>query len=470
MRRATNVTDAAYEYFSKVDRSVWENDSELPDFMDLYVDRRESEPDAEEPRIPVFTQIKNQLLYSRAASKVFVTGQKGSGKSMELRRVLEDASIKGRFELISVVISERIDIQQHVDIRYLLLVLATSLADHIVFRNFHERSDWTAQGGGSLDSATKALARVPNFEVPADDAPFKDGVRDALTNLHRKLRSDQALREKTLDAVSVTSITPMVADLIVLIGRLAARPVVLIIDDGDKLADQKTACGIFIDHAGTLERLPCRAVITFPYWLHFDPRFHATTIERPVHVLANIKVTHRETPTDVLPGALNFFKTIYSKLVESDTALIEPESDVIEEAVRHSAGIPREFLRVLQRGFTLASALDEPKLTVPRLRQAVSELRRGMIPFTQTRAVRQQLERIRLTWKLDRPEDWTLLDAMLVVELSNDKPWYDVHPILRKHVDELIVEHRKRLSFGDRSEAEVERALLAELLGDAANA
>ncbi len=84
--------------------------------MDVYVDRRESDPDAEAPPIPVFTQIKNQMLHSRAASKVFVTGQKGSGKSMELRRVLEDVSIA---EAPSVRDHRHPAARRH---RYLLLV------------------------------------------------------------------------------------------------------------------------------------------------------------------------------------------------------------------------------------------------------------------------------------------------------------------------------------------------------------
>lgn len=472
MPKATNVTEAAYEHFAKVDRSVWELDPELPGFMDLYVDRRESDPDPEQPTIPVFNQIKHQMLNARGPSKVFLTGQKGSGKSMELRRVLEDSAIQQRFELVSVIISERIDIQQHVDIRYLLLVLAASLADHIVEQRFDQDAGWVDQGGASLDPWIQHLARLQSPEAPSTADDFKLGIKIPLVELSAALRSDEQIREKILksDAFSVTAVTRLVSDLIVLIGRLAKRDVLLILDDGDKLTDQNTARGIFIEHAGTLERLPCRAVITFPYWLHFDQRFHAVTTERPVHVLANIKVAHRETPQEVLPGAFLFFKTVYSRLVEPGAKLIEPENEVIAEAVRHSAGIPREFLRVLQRGFTLASGLDEPALTLPRLKQAVGELRRGMIPFTQTRATRQQLERIRLTWSLDRPEDWVLLDALLVVELSNDKPWYDAHPILRKYVDELLMEHRRRIGVGIDDADEVERRLLGELLGESGDA
>jgi hypothetical protein len=72
--------------------------------------------------------------------------------------------------------------------------------------------------------------------------------------------------------------------------------------------------------------------------------------------------------------------------------------------------------------------------------------------------------RVRVKKKLDDGEDRQLLDSLLVVELSNNRPWYDVHPILQSYVDGLLKETRDRLARENKDLTEP--ALTERLLQD----
>lgn len=97
MSIAKEIAEAAYNQLETFDRNVWETDDVAP-FGEVYVDR----PTTTAGAAPS-AEIKNSLLYGRGASKIFLTGQRGSGKSMELRRLHEDPAIAAKYEHITFV-------------------------------------------------------------------------------------------------------------------------------------------------------------------------------------------------------------------------------------------------------------------------------------------------------------------------------------------------------------------------------
>jgi hypothetical protein len=166
----------------------------------------------------------------------------------------------------------------------------------------------------------------------------------------------------------------------------------------------------------------------------------------------------------VLPGAYEFFRKVYSRLVAEGSDWVD--ADALEEAVRLGAGIPREFLRVMERGFRDTFNFDESRLTLENVRLAARDLRLEMIRLTQTAETRQRLMRVRLTRSLEDVADRKLLDELLIVELTNDEPWYDVHPLLASHIDERLGELRRALQIADDAAPEdAQRKLLEKLRG-----
>jgi hypothetical protein len=181
--------------------------------------------------------------------------------------------------------------------------------------------------------------------------------------------------------------------------------------------------------------------------------------------LENVKVVTRVDAETVTEASTSFFRGLYRRLVIEEGNAWLPD-DALNEAVRLSAGVPREFLRVLERAFRVADDEGATALTRRLIDQSAKELRREMFPATETEATRRRLERVRLTRRLETVEDRLLLDALLVVELTNDEPWYDVHPLLAPAIDRLLEERARRLQIAGASfTREWREGLLASLDG-----
>src|SRR5262249_5782514 len=133
-------------------------------------------------------------------------------------------------------------------------------------------------------------------------------------------------------------------------------------------------------------------------------------------------------PPTLDPRAQVFFGKVYDAL--ADPLVGEA---ALEQAALHSAGILREFVRILQRGFRFAYEYGEEPLPGAALAEPLLERERERVRATQLEVTRRRLMKVRLQKRLDDKEDWKLLDSLLLVELSNHRPWYDVHPILQSY-------------------------------------
>jgi hypothetical protein len=452
MPRATSVREAAFRQFASYDRNVWEDrKGVLPDFSDVYVERPGPEGAGGRHQDPISQQMRDALIETDGAEKVLLTGQMGSGKSMELRRLYEATDVRERFECLKVVLTERLNMASAIDIRYVLLALASALTEYVYTWQCDD-----LKGRGLPEGEFKPvldwvepLRKLSGVQDPAGDAPWTVKLNLHLVEVTRQLKTDEPIRSAVLQdpAFAPSRLERLLSGLVDLIKRSTRRDLLLLVDDGDKMTKEESARGVFIDNLPALLSLTCPAVITFPYWLHFDDAFQRSIRLCPVYPIANIKVVHRDAPDTLLPEARAFFRGIYGRLVDPRVKLID--DDALETAALRSAGIVREFLRILQRGFRFAHMYKDDFVTNATLAEALLELEREMYYATQLETTRRRLTTVRLQKKLDDEEDRQLLDSLLVVELSNNRPWYDVHPLLQSYVDGLIKEAKERLARED---------------------
>lgn len=445
MDRAKTVLEAGYGGMLRLDESIWSDAVTEDDVRRRYVDRRTgAHEDPKAATVPVFDRLRKRLLHRNA--RIFLTGQKGSGKSTELRRLLVDPDIQKRFECVTMIASRWIDQGQSVDMRFVLLSLAAALAEHIDERKYQEIDGWSREAGAFVKGWVDLLRGLREFPSEPQSVAFTSGFKVPLLEASVELRSDEKRRSKALDdgTLTVPKLERLVSELIALIERGSEREMLLVVDDGDKLAQDAIAKSVFVEHGVVWLRLSCRAVVTFPYWLHFAPEFNPIAAQEAPLLLENVKVVRRGAPDVVLPGAFTFFQRLLDAMIEGRANLVD--DDALEEAARLGAGIPREFLRVLERGFMRAADYDEPKLTRDTLRYTAQDLRAELMRMTQNETVRRSLVRVRLSKELRTQDDWRLLDQLMVIEHRNDQPWYDVHPIIAREVDGLADEYARRLS------------------------
>ncbi len=468
MPRAASVREAAFHQFASYDRYVWEDaPGVLPVFKDVYVERPAPEGAGGKRLSPISQRMRDDLIEDSDAAKVLLTGQMGAGKSTELRRLFEATDIRERFECLKVVLTERLNLTSAIDIRYVLLALASALAEHI-FTSGYDDSKARGLGEGEFGPVIAWLAplqTLAHLPPAADDVPVTAKLSLYLVEVTRQLKTDEPVRDAVLKdpGFAPSKLERLVSSLVRLIERATKRQLLLLVDDGDKMTKDESARGVFIDNLPALLSLECRMVITFPYWLKFDDAFQRSHRLCPVHSITNVKVIHRDTPGDLLPDGRAFFRAVYDRLVDPSVKLIDDEA--LDQAALRSAGIVREFLRILQRGFRFAYEYKEDFLTGATLAEALLELEREMDYAMQREVTRRRLMSVRIKKKLDDEKDRLLLASLLVVELTNNRPWYDVHPLLQSYVDGLVKEARERLARKGLTEPGLTEQLLQDLRG-----
>lgn len=409
-----------------------------------------------------------KVLLTGHRPKVLVTGQKGSGKSVELRRLLFREDVTGRFHAVTMQVTQQLDLFQEVDMRFFLLALASRLAIEVTEFPRTAHFDWKARAGSKLAGWVALLRDLGVTQAPGhldDVKEIRAGVRGFVEWVGRA-RSEPSRRKELADNQRFPPgrIADVVNDLLDLLDAVTERPVLLLVDDGDKIFHEVSVRDVFVTHARQLIELRCALVLTYPFWLDFLPDFQAVQRQASRAVrLANPKVITRAAPDVVLESARHWFHDLYARLVVPE-GLGWVDARALVAVIRMSGGIPREFLRILERAFIVADDLGESALTDTTIQTAVIGLRREMLPATQSEETRRRLQLVRLTRNLRDASDRQLLEALMVIELSNDEPWYDVHPFLASFTDRLLNERAAVLQAqGAFKEPELRERLIASL-------
>ena len=468
MKRASTITEAGYGGCLRPDRDLWAEELTKSDFEELYQPGRRGDGSLSQSEVPSTSDQVAKVLLAGQRPKVLVTGQKGSGKSVELRRLLFREDVTGRFHAVTMQVTQQLDLFQEVDMRYFLLALAARLATEIDGIPSSSSLNWKARGGKGLTRWVSLLTDLEVTDVPKhlDDAKeVRLGIR-GFVEWVGGARGEPARRKQLSDSQQYPPgrIADVVNDLLDLLEWIVGRPILLVVDDGDKIFHENSVRDVFVTHARQLMELRCPVVLTYPFWLDFLPDFQAVQrlAARAVR-LANPKVITRAAPEVVLDSARQWFHDLYGRLVVPEgRAWVDDRA--LTTVIRMSAGIPREFLRILERAFMVADDLGEAALTETTIQSAVGGLRREMLPATQSEETRRRLQLVRLTRNLRDTGDRQLLEALMVVELSNDEPWYDVHPFLAPFADRLLNERAAGLQApGALKEPELREKLITSL-------
>lgn len=459
MQPARTLDDAAYNSLLNFNRNIWEEPSDWWSFEEAYVDRSLA-PDGD--LAPRFKHIGALLLKNRGNTKVLFTGQIGSGKSMELRRLAEEPEIKEAFEIVRFSVLDKLNDAIDNDINHVLLAMASQLVDHIVRVNYHEIGKWDKADKASkeLRGWLALLLRDPKPKLPAEFDQMTVKLKTELAEWSVRLRSESERRDE-VSKLEVRQLQMLVSLFLTWLKDVSGRDVMLIVDDGDKLHTEVSLQSIFVRGVRTLTELPCKMILTYPFQLAFREDFVAPP-EVLREQLFNIKVIQRREPERLLDGARSFFRSLLDRLVDPATNLIDPA--VVDEAARLSAGVPREFVRLLQKGAETA-ATDGSLRVDPRIfAAAIANYRRSdMISRTRLGDTPTALMRVRLTKAVRHAVDLRLLRGNLLVEYVNETPWYDVNPLLAAYVDDLLATEREQLVIQGVKPPELEPRLLARL-------
>lgn len=311
------------------------------------------------PRDPL-TPIRRHLTATRARpSKLFFTGHRGSGKSTQVRRLVDELA-DGKLGVVPFYldVSQTLD-PQTVEYTDILLAIFVTLLE--TWRS--PKGDPTRLNLGYdqevPDSLLKELDRwgrgIAEGVLPRDTEVGDQNLSASVLRLVGMLKqaAETAINIRRRVEQEVDSLYNLINQTVAQIEAQSERRVLVVIDGLDRPAMEQ-ATGLFQQHGDKLMQPQCSILfvvgVTFPY-LVTSIDIHSRTYR-----IENVPVWQDpglRTQMDLSPGgALPFFRTLLSKRM--DPALATPAA--VESMARLSAGVVWYMVAVVQRA--ASAALD----------------------------------------------------------------------------------------------------------------
>jgi len=360
--------------------------------------------------------------------KFFFSGHRGCGKSTELLHLMANQEIQKKYWPINFSIRDEADIID-LDFRDVLLAIGGRL-----FRSYHE------QGGklpeqllrelnswrGKVEQETKTVlsSRVGDYEASA-------AINTFFANAGVRMKLEPASRSEMRQVFEkdITGLIGVINNISTAIYSREKRIPLVLIDDMDK-PDLEEASAIFHDRREIMMQPNCAIVYTVSSALFYSKEFDA--IRDQSIFLPNIKLHRRAHIEDrCLEGYETLRKFSQARM---DLALID--QDALDEAITYSGGVFREMARIMRSGIGRARRRKATRVERTDIEWAVTEIRNEYrrILDKEDMAI---LKKIHQDNRLEYDNRFKpLLQLLAVLEYRNGENWCDIHPALRRLVNE----------------------------------
>jgi hypothetical protein len=405
-------------------------------------------------------QIATLIDFDGAESIRLFSGFRGSGKTTELlrlRRLLED---RGYFVLYADALNY-VNAAEPIEITDLLMVMAGAFSDtleetlgsDIARETFWDRI-WTFLN--TEINLKEATAKV-GYETPAKElfGSVKTGLDlkfelKSATNFRRQLQGFLANKLKELKnnvdrffEYGIKQIREARGD---------NTQVVFIFDQLEQLRGTlqteqdviRSVERIFAIHIDLLRIPYVHAVFTVPPWLKFVlPGTVQVTLLSTVHLWNNDpERTHCEPAWGI------FRSLVKRRLGEKGLRLLfgkqAERQGLVDEVIGVCGGHFRDLLRLLRDTVVRATSLSDLPVPSTVIASAIATARRDFLPIAQDDARwLAEIARVRAT-ALPSTEATPVnrlarfLDTHFVLYFVNADEWYDIHPLIRDEVAEVV--------------------------------
>jgi hypothetical protein len=359
--------------------------------------------------------------------KFFFSGHRGCGKTTELLHILTHAEIQRKFWPIVFSIREETDI---VDIDFRDVLLAIGSRMYRVYRN---------SGGEIPDQLMKQLnswrgkveQEVKSVLSGQSNLEFGGNIDAFFINAGMKMKLEPKTRVELRqvfekDITGLIDVINMVATTIY--NREKRMPLILI-DDMDK-PDLDRATAIFHDQREIMMQPNCAIVYTVSSALFYSKEFDA--IRDQAIFLPNINLHPPREPERHIVEGYNTLQRFAD--VRMDPSLIN--SQALEDAITYSGGVFREMARIMRAAIGQARRRRARQIEIQDIEWAATEIRneyRRILDSQDLAFLRKIHEHNRLEYH-DRLRP--LLQLLAILEYRNGENWCDVHPVLRRLLNE----------------------------------
>ncbi|HET6845357.1 MAG TPA: hypothetical protein VFH29_00900 [Anaerolineales bacterium] len=360
--------------------------------------------------------------------KFFFSGHRGCGKSTELLHLLGNPEISRKYWPINFSIREEADIID-IDYRDVLLAIGGRL-----FREYRKK------GGELPEQLLKELdgwkgkvekqittildGRNSHMEVGA-------GIDAFFVNAGLKMKLEPATRVELRQVVEtdITGLISLINHIATAIYSRERRIPLVLIDDLDK-PDIEKACEIFHDRREIMMQPNCAIVYTVSSALFYSKEFES--IRDQAVFLQNI---YLHPPGQPEAHHENGYETL-RKFVHVRMAPNLIEAEALDAAISYSGGVFREMARIMRTAIGRARRRKASQLNGEDVEWAATEIRneyRRILDKEDLKLLKKVAENNRMEYN-DRLRP--LLQLLALLEYRDGDNWCDVHPVLRKLLDD----------------------------------
>lgn len=356
--------------------------------------------------------------------KFFFSGHRGCGKSTELLHLLSNQEISKKYWPINFSIREEADIID-LDFRDVLLAIGGRL-----FREYRRKGGELPEqllkelhgwkGKVEKEISTILEGRMSEVEIGA-------GLEAFFVNAGLKMKLEPATRVELRQVVEtdITGLISIINHIATAIYSREHRIPLILIDDMDK-PDLEKARAIFHDRREIMMQPNCAIVYTVSSALFYSKEFDS--IRDQAVFLQNI---YLHPPMEPEAHHRQGYETLSRFVhVRMSPRLIQDEA--LAEAITYSGGVFREMARIMRTAIGRARRRRAAKMECSDVEWAATEIRneyRRILDKDDLKLLKKVAENNRLEYNERlRP----LLQLLALLEYRDDENWCDVHPVLRK--------------------------------------
>lgn len=360
--------------------------------------------------------------------KFFFSGHRGCGKSTELLHLLAHPELQKKFWPINFSIREEADIID-LDFRDVLLAIGGRM-----FREYRraggelpdqllkELNSW--RGRIEQEVRTILAGQTSGYEIGASIEAF-------FLNAGLKMKLEPATRIELRQVFEkdITGLISVINSIAAAIYIREKRIPLILIDDMDK-PDLDKARAIFHDRREIMMQPNCAIVYTVSSALFYSKEFDA--IRDQAIFLPNINL---HPPLEPERHNLEGYETMRRFVrVRMDPRLIEEQA--LEDAITYSGGVFREMARIMRTAIGSARRRGASRVEGADVEWATTEIRNEYRRILDKNDI-QFLKRIHEYNRLEYNERLRpLMQLLAILEYRDGENWCDVHPVLRKLLNE----------------------------------
>jgi ABC-type iron transport system FetAB ATPase subunit len=268
-----------------------------------------------------------------------------------------------------------------------------------------------------------------------------------LTIIKFKLQRESETREEVKKKFErrIDDLIGKLNEIAAIIADATQKPILVIIDDLDKISRPDLALSIYSYNLNALIAPQFSIIYTLPiaFYRNYDVMGSLESVlPEPVLLMPVLKLVpkdqRRAIPADFTSPAIEIlYQAIDRRLPDEFKQIIEP--DTARQIVLMSGGVLRELIRIVYRCLEVAKkqAYRDPGLTSIKIDLAIftEAIRKIRLEFQP--AIGEPGYEILTTIHQEfnptdpgDPEFLKLLHRLYILEYQNDDMWYDLHPII----------------------------------------